>query len=258
MRVSTLLTTITVLLSVEARNVIDLDLAGFAAHDVGVDKRDAEPKNVMDIDLSQFQSKRNVVDLPKLKKRGEQILKMEQLVVPNNEEEFTILPEQDLALSTALSQIPGISIFAQYIRDSVDLYKKCDMATTEDSEKAGQLIIFAPSDIAIEALDSKPWSWPQKVTEYNNKKDEITNANIQHFVESHVVLTESMSSFENGAAGVVFSSLNGNKIQLALDSEGFKVSLPSIDEWTPVKRIELVKNGALIIIDKTLDWPDRA
>ncbi|ODV87759.1 hypothetical protein CANARDRAFT_25976 [[Candida] arabinofermentans NRRL YB-2248] len=158
------------------------------------------------------------------------------------------------SLATALTQFEEISIFASYIRDMVDLYKKCETHEfSTESEDGPLLFIFAPSNEAIVTLNQKPWEFPTKVKEKLNQNDEITTANIKTFIESHVV--EGQGIF--GESPLKLKTLNGNIIYLKNDDGQFMLKLEDIDEWLPIETIKILNNGALLIIDKTLTWPGR-
>ncbi|KAH3669377.1 hypothetical protein OGAPHI_001498 [Ogataea philodendri] len=247
----------------DGKNVYDLKFS--LDDDSLLDKRDG--KNVVHLDT--FLGKRDaknvqhysvVVDedvlASKLVKRdGQNVF---ELQVPlsefDNEFEYTLMPEvKKENLATALTQIQDISIFSSYIRDMVDLYKKCDNDDDYNinSQDGNMLLIFAPTDEAVVQLTQKPWEFPRSVSQ-----DEDADANIRDFVESHIVQGSNIADFSKEE--VVLSSLNGNKIHLRNGHKGFELSLDDVDEWLAIQRIEIMANGALLVIDKTLSWPQRS
>ncbi|KAG7877495.1 hypothetical protein KL905_004917 [Ogataea polymorpha] len=177
---------------------------------------------------------------------------------PLPELENALMPDVKTSnLATALTQIQDISIFSSYIRDMVDLYQKCDDTTqfNINSQSDNMLLIFAPTNEAIAELPEKPWQFPRPVTRESDADDEASNYNIRHFVESHVVQSSNVADF--GKAEAVLESLNGNRIHLRNSGTSFELSLDDVDEWLPIRKIELTANGALLLIDKTLSWPNR-
>ncbi|GME79843.1 unnamed protein product [[Candida] boidinii] len=181
-----------------------------------------------------------------------------------------IFPDSGSAsIASALTQLDQLSIFSSYIRDLVDLYKVCEDGENDDNanindkqnilndEGKEMLLIFAPSNQAIAELSQKPWSFPTPVTEENNKQDETTAANIKNFVESHVVELSSIDAI-GSKDQVVFNSINKNQIILKNDGESFKVGLPEVSELLEIKSIHILRNGAILIIDKALTWPERS
>ncbi|ESX01875.1 hypothetical protein KL918_004848 [Ogataea parapolymorpha] len=177
---------------------------------------------------------------------------------PQPELEDALMPDAKTSnLATALTQIQDVSIFSSYIRDMVDLYQKCDDTTqfNINSQSDNMLLIFAPTNEAIAELSEKPWQFPRPVTRESDADDEASSYNIRHFVESHVVQSSNVADFAKAEA--VLESLNGNRIHLRNSGTSFELSLDDVDEWLPIRKIELTANGALLLIDKTLSWPHR-
>ncbi|OUM52510.1 hypothetical protein BVG19_g1709 [[Candida] boidinii] len=261
----------------EGRRVVGLDL-----EDDSVLKRDAEGRRVVGLDLEddsllkrddQKTAKFVVgLDLSGNAKRdanGEAVGLLAKRST-NQDYKYTLVPDSGSAsIASALTQLDQLSIFSSYIRDLVDLYKVCEDGENDDNanindkqnilndEGKEMLLIFAPSNQAIAELSQKPWSFPTPVTEENNKQDETTAANIKNFVESHVVELSSIDAI-GSKDQVVFSSINKNQIILKNDGESFKVGLPEVSELLGIKSIHILRNGAILIIDKALTWPERS
>ncbi|KAG7703313.1 hypothetical protein KL914_004698 [Ogataea haglerorum] len=218
-----------------------------------LNKRDG--KNVVSLELSE-------ADLGLLKKEKRDGRAYSGLQIPfemsQPELEDALMPDAKTGnLATALTQIQDVSIFSSYIRDMVDLYQKCDDTTqfNTNSQSDNMLLIFAPTNEAITELSEKPWQFPRPVTRESDANDEASSYNLRHFVESHVVQGSNVADFAKEE--VVLKSLNGNRIHLRNTDTGFELSLEDVDEWLPIRKIELTANGALLLIDKTLSWPHR-
>ncbi|GME80087.1 unnamed protein product [Ambrosiozyma monospora] len=117
------------------------------------------------------------------------------------------------------------------------------------------LLVFAPTDDAIYQLSSKPWSFPYPVDSESANAEETTQANVRSFVESHIVETSDLDF--SGSKTAKLQSINGNIIKLKNFDDGFKVGLPDVAEWLSIENIEILDNGAVLTISKTLSWPGR-
>ncbi|OWB64773.1 hypothetical protein B5S33_g700 [[Candida] boidinii] len=261
----------------EGRRVVGLDL-----EDDSLLKRDAEGRRVVGLDLEDdsllkrddTKTAKFVVGLDlsgnaKRDANGEAVGLVAKRST-NQDYKYTLVPDSGSAsIASALTQLDQLSIFSSYIRDLVDLYKVCEDGENDDNanindkqnilndEGKEMLLIFAPSNQAIAELSQKPWSFPTPVTEENNKQDETTAANIKNFVESHVVELSSIDAI-GSKDQVVFNSINKNQIILKNDGESFKVGLPEVSELLEIKSIHILRNGAILIIDKALTWPERS
>ncbi|GME94198.1 unnamed protein product [[Candida] boidinii] len=261
----------------EGRRVVGLDL-----EDDTLLKRDAEGRRVVGLDLEDdsllkrddTKTAKFVVGLDlsgnaKRDANGEAVGLVAKRST-NQDYKYTLVPDSGSAsIASALTQLDQLSIFSSYIRDLVDLYKVCEDGENDDNanindkqnilndEGKEMLLIFAPSNQAIAELSQKPWSFPTPVTEENNKQDETTAANIKNFVESHVVELSSIDAI-GSKDQVVFNSINKNQIILKNDGESFKVGLPEVSELLEIKSIHILRNGAILIIDKALTWPERS
>ncbi|QPG76340.1 hypothetical protein FOA43_003726 [Brettanomyces nanus] len=173
---------------------------------------------------------------------------------------YTLMPSvKSGSLATALNEHPDISIFASYVRDLNDLYNMCD--STDDfninaaasSKAENMLLLFSPTNEAILSLQMKPWQFPKSA--HASDSDDVAQENIRHFVESHIAKVSSKSF--NADRVVTLSSLNGNTIFLKNTDTGFMYKLSETDQWLTIKRIEVLDNGALLSIDRTMSWPGK-
>ncbi|SCV01711.1 LAME_0G18008g1_1 [Lachancea meyersii CBS 8951] len=96
-----------------------------------------------------------------------------------------------ICLDSRLASMNEISIFTSYLRDDVILSRiMCDPLEN--------VIVFAPSDRAVESLPKKPWQFPTDVEALEAQKsdeetiDRAVNSNIQHFVQSHIATSASI------------------------------------------------------------------
>ncbi|OWB61646.1 hypothetical protein B5S29_g2545 [[Candida] boidinii] len=241
-----------------AELVVGLDLSGKKAkRDDGVET----VKLVVGLDLSGKKAKRDA---------NSEFVGLVSKRSSNQNYKYTLVPDSGSAsIASALTQLNELSIFSSYIRDLVDLYKVCEDGENDDNanindkqnilndESKEMLLIFAPSNEAIAELSQKPWAFPTPVTEENNKQDETSAANIKNFVESHVVTLSSIDSI-GSKDQVIFNSINKNQIILKNDGESFKVGLPEVSGLLEIKSIHILRNGAILIIDKALTWPERS
>ncbi|AOA64731.1 hypothetical protein PP7435_CHR4-0694 [Komagataella phaffii CBS 7435] len=258
------------LLNVQSKNVVDFSRFGDAKispDDTDLESR--ERKRVIGLqDNLQIKTPGegdSLIDI--LRKRDEHdeeqgVLKHD-IVIPANTEAFggsedvdytVIKPKTSQLLATTLTQLPEVSVFASYIRDNIDLTNELGADL-----KSNQILIFAPTDTAIKELSKKPWEWPSEITETNNLKDETSTANINNFVESHVVVTSDKGlNLEEGAniGTAVLTTLNGQTINLFNSDRTFYISVDDQPKF-PLRQIEVVSNGAVLIIDRALDWPER-
>lgn len=156
-----------------------------------------------------------------------------------------------------------LRLFSSYMRDLVDLYRKCEVVDEPkideiDSNSYGQLLIFAPNNDAMINLEVKPWEFPTNIDDSSDNDlqlDETIQENIRHFVESHVVETKNLSLM--GKKVVEFKSINNNAIFLKNSETSFQIKLLGSNEWLNIENIEVLKNGAILTIGKTLSWPGR-
>lgn len=181
------------------------------------------------------------------------------IMIPENVE-YTLHPEKEISLHDSLTQLSEISIFSSYMRDDVDLYQKCDqdVAKADLTDQKEYLLVFAPSDDAIEKLSAKPWEWPEGITDDNNARDETSHSNVMHFIESHVVATDLFHGIKQlQLNGAEMHSLNGQLIKLANKEGEYFVSVKGCCKPFKVEKVQIVSNGAILIVDHALDWPGR-
>lgn len=158
-------------------------------------------------------------------------------------------------LTSSLSILKDVSVFASYVRDNVEI-------STRFNNKNVQSIVFAPTDSAIESLKLKPWQFPENVDDDSKSEqevDEITKSNINDFVSSHIVDgTVPFNSLDGAEKGVQLVSQNGKNIKLVNDNGDYYVTAV-VDgkdlEWTKVLNTVNADNGAILVIGSTLSVP---
>lgn len=174
-----------------------------------------------------------------------------QIYVPDGEQ-----PQHGPTLLTSsLSIMKDITVFASYVRDNVEIASRFN-------NKREQSIVFAPTDSAIESLSLKPWQFPTSVDDESNSEkeiDEITKANIDDFITSHVIDgTVPFSSLEGAEKGVQFVSKNGKNIKLVNDNGEYYVTAVTNgkdQQWIKVLSTTNADNGAILVIGTPLSVP---
>lgn len=158
-------------------------------------------------------------------------------------------------LTSSLSIMKDISVFASYVRDNVEI-------SSRFNNKKEQSIVFAPTDEAIESLSLKPWQFPTSVEEDSKSEqeiDEITKSNLNDFITSHIIDgTIPFSSLEGADKGVQFVSKNGKNIKLVNDNGDYYVTAVTDgkdQEWVKVLSTTNADNGAILVIGSSLSLP---
>lgn len=157
-------------------------------------------------------------------------------------------------IATALTQRKDLTLYAKYLRDSPELYKKCESIQSINNEgTTNQILVFAPTNDALKSLPEKPWQFPEDINsaQTEREEDEIIQRNIINFVESHAAETDHFNISENSVF-VDFITLNGKQIVLENSGDSFKVKSKGSEEWSTITDIEILENGAILTIDKPL------
>lgn len=167
-----------------------------------------------------------------------------------------ILEPSEGDIATAIAQKTNLGLFFKYLRDSPELFKKCESESNTAavaSQNRRQVLIFAPTNDALTRLEKKPWQFPEDIDNASseNEKDMLIQRNILNFVESHFVETEHFSIASNSNA-VEFKSMNGHKVILENLGSTFRLKSDTSDEWIDVSDVEVLSNGAILSIDKVL------
>ncbi|AMD19860.1 HCL291Wp [Eremothecium sinecaudum] len=164
-----------------------------------------------------------------------------------------------LTLHDTLQIIPEISIFAEYIRDIEPLNEQL-----KDTE--GNLLIFAPTDDAVKALDYKPWEHPRNIHELESlgaSEEAIhsaINENKSRFVLSHVVSNDNSFSATDTEGEVKlksdFSASEVDSADILLKKEGddYFVAPASNKEYVRVSDISVAANGLVLVLDSCLTF----
>lgn len=159
-------------------------------------------------------------------------------------------------VATALVQREDLGLFSKYLRESPELFKKCETEFERSdlvSDTKKQVIIFAPTNEALTQLEKKPWQFPEDIdnAKSEDEQDIIIQRNILNFVQSHFVETENFST-ESDSNAVEFTSINGHKIILENSGSTFRLKLKDTDAWIDVIDTEVLINGAILTIGKVI------
>ncbi|CCH41511.1 FAS1 domain-containing protein [Wickerhamomyces ciferrii] len=158
-------------------------------------------------------------------------------------------------LTSSLSILKDVSVFASYVRDNVDI-------STRFNNKHDQTIVFAPKDSGIESLGLKPWQFPNSIDEDTKSEqeiDELTQKNINDFIKSHIVDgTVPFNALDDNKKGVQFVTQNGKNIKLVNDEGDYyctAVTDGKDQEWIKVEKTIDADNGVILLIGTPLSIP---
>lgn len=160
-------------------------------------------------------------------------------------------------LASALTINEHLSLYSSYVRTLSDVYTMCQ-GNYEDvrtqSEQPSQHLLFAPTNEALYSLKSKPWQFPTSVEGLSGSEaDAVIESNVRSFVEAHTVEAEGALLGESGL--VELTTLNGRTVFLKNDAgKGFWVRSSQTD-WVLVQSVQVVENGALLVIPGALSLP---
>lgn len=223
-------------------------------------KKDSHGCHMMKRKLNFGEGLSNVLNSFKEKISDPIIKAKDKFVVPEKflgqdvDMQSTLLDPSKGDIATALTQRKDLTLYAKYLRDSPELYRKCESIQNINSEGTkNQILIFAPTDDAMKSLSEKPWQFPDDINSAKTEReeDEIIQRNIINFVESHAAETEHFTISENSHL-VDFVTISGKKITLENSGDSFRVKTKDGEEWSTVTDIEILENGAILTIDKPL------
>ncbi|SCU80869.1 LAMI_0B03994g1_1 [Lachancea mirantina] len=209
------------------------------------------------------------IDLDKLFETGQEKRDMYQApfaevssAVPE-EELSKVSTAETLCLDSRIATINEIGIFSSYIRGDAELTRKL-----EDPQES--LIIFAPSNAALEKLSKKPWEFPTDIEALESSgADQLTvdraiSDNIMSFIKAHIVLGsdfEAASQRHCKGSSVVLKSMayNGEDeagdIKLKRKQGKFYVLSANQKAKQEVLDVTQAQNGAILLIDSALVSP---
>lgn len=166
-------------------------------------------------------------------------------------------------LDSRIPLLNEISIFSSYSRNDLTL-----SSNFEDPKQ--NVIVFAPSNDAIEALSLKPWQFPINIDELESNTedekaiDDAVNNNIIRFVRSHVVsYSDSDRAFKHNCKHreILLKSQaydgpqDSGDIILKKEKDDYYVASAKDHEFHIVKKIDHAENGVVMVIDSCLESP---
>ncbi|SCU81890.1 LANO_0B04478g1_1 [Lachancea nothofagi CBS 11611] len=166
-----------------------------------------------------------------------------------------------ICLDSRLPSLNEISIFSSYLRDDLTISKIM-------GDPFENIIVFAPSDRAVESLPLKPWQFPTDIEALEAKSsddatiDQAVNNNIMHFVKSHIATGASINK-ARAMKDCMHDSLvlrsfefegdeNSGDIMLKKSKGEFYVASSTDHEFQKVRRVEHAQNGVVLVINKAL------
>lgn len=157
-------------------------------------------------------------------------------------------------IATALVQREDLTLFAKYLREFPELYDRCSEITVKTKKPNDmQIIIFAPNNQAVQSLNKKPWQFPEDIENATSEDEEdlLIQRNIFNFVESHVAETESFN-IDSANKFVEFNTFNGKSILMKNENGTFWAKLKESSEWLEIVDTEVLENGAILTVSKSL------
>jgi len=183
----------------------------------------------------------------------------EQIVLPGSGKQpidsFEPLPGEprkgQTLLRTELDISKDISIFAGYVRDYQFLQNIFDNGDSFS-------VVLAPSDMAVSALESKPWEFPIPVTGKDEAKNErAIRSNILSFIYHHLHFGKIDDLRSGGKESSLILETNQKyepvRIEVRRTQESFTVT--TLDNHPIVANVidvHEVDNGVIWILDKAL------
>ena len=165
-------------------------------------------------------------------------------------------------LNSTLAGLGDISLFGSYARTDIEL---SELFSNPDED----LIVIAPTNMAIMNLNIKPWQFPNDIELLEAEGasgqaiDLAINDNISKFVRSHVVsYSANKESYETLQPGLirlksVDATLNvEGDILLKKELDGsYKIASVHSGVFHSVSNIENAVNGVILVIDACLETP---
>lgn len=204
----------------------------------------SQAKNIIDLsDLAKQIGKRDGGQLPLFQAPDDGV------DTPRGEE-----PQKGPTLLTSgINVNRDISTFAGYIRDNVAVSQRFN-------DPNRQTVVFAPSDLALESLQMKPWQFPTPVDDSQTEEEveAVIQGNVDDFIKSHLVDGEvpfEVLNSERSNLGALLVTENGKKVKLVNDNGEYYVSAKingKDGEWLRVEKVTTVDNGAILVVGKPL------
>lgn len=166
-----------------------------------------------------------------------------------------------ICLNSRFPSMNEISIFAGYLRDDVSIAQMME-------NPAENVIVFAPTDEAIESLPLKPWEFPADINAIESSTndeetiDKLVNSNILHFVKSHIATGTSIDKAKTMkkcmSRTIVLRSYafegdeSSGDIMLKKEGDEYFVASSIDRKLKKVLRVEHAQNGLILVIGSTL------
>ncbi|SCU93101.1 LADA_0G01332g1_1 [Lachancea dasiensis] len=166
-----------------------------------------------------------------------------------------------ICLDSRIPSVSEVSIFASYLRDDLTISQLL-------SNPLENVIVFAPSDIAIESLPMKPWQFPADIDELESgaaKEEEIDKAvseNTLHFAKSHIAtgasieraraMKDCVHNFLVLRSFAFEGDENSGDIMLKKKKGQFYVASSTDKKFQKVQRVEHAQNGIVFVIGRSL------
>lgn len=204
-----------------------------------------------------LESLSEVLDTYKIKMFDPVLEAKDKFVIPDDKDivKDTVLEPVRGDIATALIQRPDLGVFAKYLREFPELYRKCETIATSDDKTLPkkQILIFAPTNEALMKLDRKPWEFPEDIenAKSEDEQDTMVARNIASFVGSHFVETEKFN-ISSDSKSVEFLTANNNVVVLENSGKSFRVKLNGADTWVDIIDTEVLNNGAILTINTPL------
>lgn len=254
---------------VDGKNVANLDIV--LDKQTGKLKRQLPSLHARDGSLLRRDPKRLPLDLEdlfegKLDKRSERETDRQEFFINHGQEGNADQgePSDPICLDSRIPSMNEISIFGSYLRDDITMSRIIE-------DPLEDVIIFAPSDSAIESLPLKPWQFPADVSDIESGAedeeavDKLVSSNIRHFVNSHIATGTSIDKARSMkkcmGSSVVLRSFafegdeNSGDIMLKKKRGKYYVASSLDKKFQKVKRVERAQNGLILVIDATLISP---
>lgn len=157
----------------------------------------------------------------------------------------------------ALVRREDLNLFSKYLRDTPDLYRTFESTGTSnegpEAKPKKQILVLAPNNNAVQNLEKKPWQFPEDISnaKSDDNEDLLIQRNIMNFVESHIVETEAFDVVSSSKT-VEFRTLNNKVVLLRNFGYSFKAKLEDSEEWSDVIDTEVLHNGAILTLDRSL------
>lgn len=207
------------------------------------------------ISACSFAMSKNVFDYGSWEISDDDLDKLAHPLAKRDEGLFEAFSTNLMSLSSS-SEDKAISIFSYYLRDNYEFLH-------DDKEKLKELIVFIPTDQAVKELSAKPWEFPLPIEKGMSEKkaDEVSKYNILSFLKSHLINITDVDFKLPDSNLLDFESMNKNQITIKNMGGEFFVTTMGLGKWLRIEKtqdnIYQLLKITLIIIDGTLDWPEK-